>query len=77
MIKNYQPKIVQKNIVATVPTVHGIETNKFYFITINNVLAHFIVATVPTVHGIETSSILVTLHYAVVLGCNSTYRSRY
>ena len=57
--------------VATVLTVHGIETYKsleqYYF---------FQVATVLTVHGIETY-LSGAVGVATYAGCNSPYRSRY
>ena len=59
--------------VATVLTVHGIET------TIDTLIIFvlYVVATVLTVHGIETELIISSLIVNPVISCNSTYRSRY
>ena len=58
--------------VATVPTVHGIET--FDDVTATHAL-NITVATVPTVHGIETY--MSSFDFLNIWSCNSTYRSRY
>ena len=60
------------HIVATVPTVYGIETS----LTNNFAPAgNETVATVPTVYGIETLvDIILT---SEIISCNSTYRLRY
>ena len=60
-------------LVATVPTVYGIETVVAAATTTQTVM---LVATVPTVYGIETPSTSDVEHVDVT-GCNSTYRLRY
>ena len=83
----------KRSMVATVLTVHGIET---YWAS--NLLTNFTVATVLTVHGIETNKLDISYNYLLVatvltvhgietlelsivflilFGCNSTYRLRY
>ena len=59
--------------VATVLTVHGIET--FYYL--NYIEFYKIVATVLTVHGIETHHTCRHQYQQATSGCNSAYRSRY
>ena len=60
-------------IVATVPTVYGIETNSN---SLPHKSYHKAVATVPTVYGIETK-VSPPGQRSVSVCCNSTYRLRY
>ena len=64
--------IISLYMVATAPTVYGIETILGLVIPPLNPLY---VATAPTVYGIETSSGV--LPFANRPSCNSTYRLRY
>ena len=71
-MKTFSTVIKFINAVATVLTVHGIETKYRGIPAPNN---HLLVATVLTVHGIET----IEYHSCCFLNirCNSAYRSRY
>ena len=60
-------------VVATVPTVYGIETA----IDLVTALLSSFVATVPTVYGIETRTNSPLASVTSLLSCNSTYRLRY
>ena len=64
--------LVNELVVATVPTVYGIETmiDQLWLWQLVKV------ATVPTVYGIETMKLL-SLYLPLKVGCNSTYRLRY
>ena len=60
-------------IVATAPTVYGIETIRYQY----RMLWNFSVATAPTVYGIETVNIVRRFIRSIFFCCNSTYRLRY
>ena len=61
------------DIVATAPTVYGIETDMRIFVGV----LYDRVATAPTVYGIETEQIITVIFFVIYSSCNSTYRLRY